>query len=164
MPERAENPFEGVTDFFSELARIRDLGVHGREHVHEQRERTHASAWVPPTDIFARGGDLVIRVEVAGVPPDDVEVTFCDGVLTVSGTRDTGEGAGGEEAFYVRERFSGAFRRAVTLPAGTDEGRISAEFEHGLVEITVRDAVARREATRIPLRDRSSSVTRRALG
>jgi HSP20 family protein len=161
MPDPGENPFEGVTDFFSELARMREFGVHGREHAHEQRERTHASAWVPPTDIFARQGDLVIRIEVAGVDPDDVDVTFSNGVLTVAGTRETGAGAGGEDSFYVRERFSGAFRRAVTLPEGTDESRISAEFENGLVEITVSDAVAGREATRIPLRAKSGSPTRR---
>ena len=64
------NPFEGVTDFFTELSRMRDVGTHGREPAHEDRKRTHASAWVPTTDIFAQGDDLVIRVELAGVDPD----------------------------------------------------------------------------------------------
>jgi HSP20 family protein len=164
MAERGSNPFEGVTDFFSELARMREYGVHGREQPHERRARTHASAWVPPTDIFARDGDLVMRVEVAGVRPDDVDITFSQGVLTVSGTRDTEEATGGRDSFYIRERFSGAFRRAVTLPEGTDDDQISAEFENGVVEIVVRDAVSGSEAKRIPLRDRSSSPTRRSLG
>jgi HSP20 family protein len=164
MAERAGNPFEGVTDFFSELARMREFGVHGREHAHEGRSRTHASAWVPPTDIFARDGDLVVRIEVAGVRPDDVDITFSQGVLTVSGTRDTEESTGGRDSLYIRERFSGAFRRAVTLPEGTDDDQISAEFENGVVEIVVRDAVSGSEAKRIPLRDRSSSPTRRSLG
>jgi HSP20 family protein len=164
MPERGANPFEGVTDFFSELARMREFGVHGREHAHERRSRTHASAWVPPTDIFARDGDLVMRVEVAGVRPDDVDIAFSQGVLTVSGTRETEVGTGGRDSFYIRERFSGAFRRSVTLPEGTDVSQISAEFENGVVEIVVRGAVAASEATRIPLRDRSSNPTRRSLG
>jgi HSP20 family protein len=119
---------------------------------------------VPATDIFARDGDLVIRVEVAGVRPDDVEITFSQGVLTVCGTRETEERTGGRDSFYIRERFSGAFRRAVTLPEGTDDDQISAEFENGVVEIVVRDAVSGSEAKRIPLRDRSSSPTRRSLG
>ena len=164
MAERGSNPFEGVTDFFSELARMREYGVHGREPAHERRARTHASAWVPPTDIFARDGDLVIRVEVAGVRPDDVDITFSQNVLTVSGTRDTEEGTGGRDSFYIRERFAGAFRRAVTLPEGTDDDQISAEFENGIVEIVVKEAVSGSEARRIPLRDRSSSPTRRSLG
>ena len=72
MPDSHRNPFEGVTDFFSELSRMRQVGVQGREHGHEDRQRTHASAWVPATDIFARDDDLVIRIEVAGLRPEDV--------------------------------------------------------------------------------------------
>ena len=60
MPDDPKNPFEGVTDFFSELSRMRELGTHGRDQGHEHRQRTHASAWVPATDIFARDQDLVI--------------------------------------------------------------------------------------------------------
>jgi HSP20 family protein len=71
MRDNARNPFEGVTDFFSELNRMRELGTHGRDHGPEHRQRTHASAWVPPTDIFARDQDLVIRVEVSGVGSED---------------------------------------------------------------------------------------------
>ena len=44
-------------------------------------------AWVPMTDIVAQGEDLLIRVELAGVDPEDVELSFSHGVLTVSGTR-----------------------------------------------------------------------------
>ena len=70
--EGSRNPFDGVTDFFNELSRMREIGVHGRESRHEERERTHASAWVPATDILARGPDLLVRIELAGVDPDDV--------------------------------------------------------------------------------------------
>ena len=164
MPDGPRNPFEGVTDFFSELSRMREVGAHGREHGHEDRRRTHASAWVPPTDIFARGDDLVIRVEVAGVRPDDVDITFAHGVLTVSGNRRTEEDTGGEDSFYVRERFHGAFRRGITLPVGTDESQISATFADGLVEITVRGGVSAAEPRRIALEDRSGAPTTRALG
>jgi HSP20 family protein len=55
------NVFEGVTDYFTELTRMRGLGIRGAP----EAERTHASAWVPITDTFARGDDLVIRVELA---------------------------------------------------------------------------------------------------
>ena len=78
MVEGHRNPFEGVTDFFSELG-IRDLGRHGYEHAHEDRERTHATAWVPAADIFSRAGDLVIRIDLAGMRPEDVAITFADG-------------------------------------------------------------------------------------
>ena len=55
MPDSRRNPFEGVTDFFSEMGRMRAVGLHGGlEPGLQDAERTHASAWVPATDIFAR--------------------------------------------------------------------------------------------------------------
>jgi HSP20 family protein len=157
------NPFEGVTDFFSELARMRSLGLHGApEHGVETVERTHASAWVPATDILARGGDLVIRVELAGVDPDDVDLSFSHGVLTVSGTRRSGEDDDDAD-FLIRERFYGAFRRAITLPEGTDADQITAEFDDGLVEVTVAGGVRPADSTRIALSDRSGGATSRTV-
>lgn len=155
MAESRSNPFEGVTDFFSELGRLRETGTHGYDLSREGRHRTHGSAWVPATDIFARGDDVVLRIELAGVRPEDVSITFSHGVLTVAGERRTELGTGGDDSFYVRERYHGAFRRAITLPAGTTEDQISAEFENGLVEIAVRGAARREEPARIALKSRA---------
>jgi HSP20 family protein len=157
------NPFEGVSDFFSELARMREIGRHGYDQGHESRMRTHATAWVPAMDIFARDGDLVIRVELAGVHAEDIEITFAQGILTVAGRRLTELGSAGEDSFFVRERPYGAFRRSITLPAGTSESDISAEFVDGLAEITVAGA-AGAEPHRIELQDRSHAPSRRTLG
>jgi HSP20 family protein len=165
MPDAHRNPFEGVTDFFSELNRMREVGAHGHDSGHHQdRQRTHASAWVPPTDVFSRDDDLVIRIEVAGLRPEDVDITLSNNVLTVSGVRRTELGTGGDDSFYIRERFHGMFRRAITLPEGTDERDIEAEFDNGLVEIAVKGGVARDAPARISLRDRSGGATTRTLG
>jgi Hsp20/alpha crystallin family protein len=87
--------------------------------------------------IFARGNDLLIWV--SGVYPEDVEITPSGGVQTVSGERRS-ELKEGEVHFYVRERYPAAFRLSITLPAGVGESYISAEFENGLLEITVHGA------------------------
>jgi HSP20 family protein len=157
------NPFEGVSDFFSEVARMRELGTRGYDP-HEGRMRTHATAWVPATDIFGRDGDLVLRVELAGVHPEDVEITFSQGVLTVAGQRLTELGAADDDSFFVRERPYGAFRRSVTLPAGVSEKDISAEFIDGLAEITVACGASAAEQSRIELRHERREPTRRTLG
>jgi HSP20 family protein len=157
------SPFEGVSDFFSEMARMRELGRGGYDQSHQSAMRTHATAWVPATDIFDREGDLVIRVELAGVHPEDVEITFSQGTLTVAGQRFTELGAAEESDFFVRERPYGAFRRSVTLPGSTSESDISAEFIDGLAEITVAGACAV-EQGRIELRHKRREPTRRTLG
>jgi HSP20 family protein len=158
------NPFEGVSDFFSEMARMREVGSRGYDQAHQARMRTHATAWVPATDIFAREGDLVIRVELAGVHPEDVEITFSQGILTVAGQRLTELGAADEDSFFVRERPYGAFRRSVTLPAGISENDISAEFVDGLAEITVAGGASAADTQRIELRHERREPRRRTLG
>ena len=156
--------FEGVSDFFTELGRIREVGSHGYGHGTEDRERTHATAGVPATDIFASGDDMVIRVEVAGVVPEDVGITFSGGVLTVSGVRRTELGGADDDSFYIRERPYGAFRRAMTLRSDVDDSRISAEIRDGLVEITVKDGCGGDEPQRIALKDASSEPSVRRVG
>ena len=158
-----KHPFGGVSDLFSELTRMRDIGTHGREYAREDRERTHASAWVPATDIVAQGDDLVIRVELAGVAPSDVNLGFSNGILTVSGSRRTELRDDDPANFYVRERFYGEFRRSFALPEATRRDQITAEFDNGLVEIVVRGAASQSADTRIEIRDRSSGAITRAL-
>lgn len=145
--------FHGVTDIISEIDRMRQLGRTGRTA--DDEEPTQAAPWVPTADIFARCADLVIQLELAGVAAENVDISFAGGVLTVSGERER-RPADQAARPYVRERFYGAFRRSVTLPAGIDDDHIDAYFEKGLLEIVVRGGAAPRESRRIPLRERPS--------
>lgn len=157
MSERPR-PFEGVTDFFGELGRMREVGAYG--YPPGQSERTHATAWVPPTDIFASGSDLGIRIDLAGVRPEDVTITFAQGVLTVSGERRSWVGTDGDDSFHLRERYYGAFRRAIALPEGTTDAQISAEFDNGLLELTVSGAAQAAQPVRIAVRAKTADPPR----
>lgn len=154
MSESHKNPFQGLVDVASEMNRMRQLGHYGYDPGSEERERTHATAWVPTADIFARGRDLVIRVELAGVEPRDIALTFQESVLTISGERK--RDLGDDVSFFVHERFYGVFRRNITLPAGIDEDDISADFDNGLVEIIVEGGATGAEPRRIEIRNRTT--------
>src|SRR3712207_1892707 len=159
VDKEQRNRFHGIVDTISEWNRMREVGMGkaGYESRQEDRPRTQANAWVPTTDVFARGGDLVIRVSLSGVYPEDVDITLSNGVLTVSGERrsELEEGEEEEVSFYVRERYYGAFRRSITLPAGIDEGDISADYDNGMLEIFVRGGAAAAEPRRIEIRAKS---------
>jgi HSP20 family protein len=151
------NPFQGFVDVMSEMSRMREMVTDpGFETGQEDQRRTHANAWIPPTDIFAREGNLVIRCELAGVRREDVEITLSDGVLNILGERRS-ELNEEEVTFYTRERFYGTFRRSMSLPEGVNEDEIDATFEDCVLEISIRrGAAAVPERRRIQIRDRSS--------
>ena len=152
MGERRSNPFRGFVDVMSEMNRVREVGRSGYDPGYEERERTQASAWVPSADVFARGLDLVIRLELAGVERENIEITLHENTLTVSGERASDLD---DVTFYVQERFYGAFRRSMTLPPGVDESSIDAYSDNGMLEISIKGgAVA--EARRISIGDKPS--------
>lgn len=152
MSKERRNPFRGFVDTISEMNRTREHWMTGAEGGQESQRRTHATAWVPATDVFARAGDLVIRVELAGVRKQDVDITLSGGVLTISGER-TGSPDEGQVDYYVRERFYGAFRRNMTLPEGVDGRRINATFEDGMLEVVVTGAAGATGPQRIDVTD-----------
>jgi HSP20 family protein len=166
VPDRHTNPFDGVADYFSELARMRSLGTHGVVGGHERggeaAERTHASAWVPTTDILAVGDDLLIQVELPGVPAEEVDLRFHHGVLTVCGARRPDPRLA-DASYYVHERYRGEFRRSITLPDGTEPSQLTAEFVDGLVEIRVEGAARESDSTRISVANRSAASTTRPI-
>ena len=148
MSERRD-PFRGFVDSISEWNRMREYGMYGPEPAQEER-RTHATAWIPTADIFARGDDLVMRFELAGVREEDIDISLTGGVLTVSGERRS-ELDEDEVFFYTRERSYGYFRRTMNLPEGVDRSKISASFEDGMLEITVTGGAVYPEPERISI-------------
>ena len=151
MGQARSNPFRGFVDVMSEMNRIREVGRGGYDPAYEDRERTQARAWVPTADVFARDDDLVIRMELAGVGRENIDITLHENTLTVSGERESD--LDDDVSFYVHERFYGAFRRSMTLPAGIDEGRINAYSDNGLLEITVEGGAVT-ESHRISIGDK----------
>lgn len=95
-----------------------------------------ARAWAPRVDVFERNEDLVVRIDVAGIDPDDIDITLEGRTLTVSGTRSNDETIQ-EDGYHRREIFSGEFRRTLVLPGGIDPDSITANADHGMLEIVV---------------------------
>src|SRR5215212_52723 len=119
--------------------------------------------WAPAVDVLQRDGDLVVRAELPGVRPEDVDITLQNQVLTISGERreEQEEQRGG---YYVRERRSGSFSRSMTLPEGVDEDSIRARYENGVLEVTIAGAAAVREPRRIQVEAGESPTGTEGLG
>jgi HSP20 family protein len=141
----------GFYDPLSEMNRLFDQMFGGIARLPQTTQQGEAVAeWSPAIDVLERDGDLVIRAEIAGAKPEDVDVILQNGVLTISGRREEEreEERGG---YLVRERRFGAFRRSLQLPEDVDESKINARFENGVLEVTVQGAAAAREPKRVQI-------------
>ncbi|CAN5741160.1 hypothetical protein BH24ACT22_BH24ACT22_19750 [soil metagenome] len=147
-------PLHGFMDVIHEMKRIQDrMYGEGPGPENQQKQRSHADAWTPNTEVLAKGDDLVIRAELAGVKPENIDITFMEGMLTISGNREHATGEEEEASYYVQERYYGFFRRSMALPESVKDEDISASFEDGVVEITVKGgASAPPEPKRIQLK------------
>ena len=102
-----------------------------------------------PVDVRQSENEFIIEASVPGFRPDDVEVTFDDGVLTISGQRrsETEEKQG---QYVRRERRQSAVYRQIGLPAEVRADEIRASFENGVLRVTVPRA-QKAQPKRIPV-------------
>jgi HSP20 family protein len=93
-------------------------------------------SWAPPLDVRETETELVYSFDLPGIPEDKIEIEVQDDTLTVSAVREKVAEESGDR-FYRFERRYGTFSRAVGLPHGTDESKIAASYEDGVLEVRV---------------------------
>ena len=105
---------------------------------------TDNRAWVPAIDVVETQDAYVLYAELPGVDPSQIDVKFEKSVLTVHGTKSPAFDAtrNGEHRIYAAERVTGTFERSIRLPEFVDGDKITAEFDNGLLTLTVPKARA----------------------
>jgi HSP20 family protein len=91
--------------------------------------------WLPTMYVKEVENGLLVKVELPGVSPEDVEVSVDDGMLVIKGERKEEEKE--EKEPLRRERHIGRFYRALELPPGSDPVKISATVKRGVLSILV---------------------------
>jgi HSP20 family protein len=92
--------------------------------------------WMPALDVKETSERFEVTVDLPGLDPKDVNVTFEDGMLTLSGKRQFQEEDKGE-TWHRIERGFGTFARSIRLPQTADPERIEASFEKGVLKVSV---------------------------
>ena len=100
--------------------------------------------WVPAIDVVEKKDAYLLYAELPGVDASQVDISFEQNVLTVRGTKKSAIDPTPESELrvYAAERVTGNFERTVELPEFVDGQKISAEFNNGLLTITVPKAQA----------------------
>jgi len=161
--------------FKAVIAGVKDALVPAQEKtdvtvVKEDNEKSSVSAGVPPAaafsenveragddgedddydgeltvDIYDDGSHFVAQSTIAGVRPEDIEISVVDNNLTIRGMRKRPHDVS-EERFYAKELYWGRFSRTVSLPEDVDDERTEALLKNGL--LTVRIPKKSRENTK----------------
>ncbi len=85
-------------------------------------------------DVYQTPEAIVVEAPIAGVKPEDLNITITDDVLTIEGERKR-EIAFKEEEFLVQECYWGAFSRSYILPVPVDADRARASIKNGILRI-----------------------------
>ena len=94
------------------------------------------TAWLPPLDYLETEKNFIVRLEVPGIPKENLDIHLEGLVLMISGHRElTREQE--NEAFFVQERMAGKFVRSVRLPVPVLEDKIEAVVHEGVMTITL---------------------------
>jgi HSP20 family protein len=97
------------------------------------------SIWAPSVDIIERENDFHIKVELPGVKKEDVKITMKNNTLTVRGEKKLEQEKNGEK-YHRIERSYGMFQRSFTLPTSVLSDKIEAEYDNGVLSISIPKA------------------------
>jgi HSP20 family protein len=94
---------------------------------------------MPAIDMYQTDDEVVVKLAVPGMKPDDVQITVTGDMLTVKGeTQEKTDKK--EKAYHIREQRYGSFERTVGLPTAVVSEKAQAEFENGILTVTLPKA------------------------
>jgi len=93
--------------------------------------------WMPSVDVTETEKEILVRAELAGVDPKDVDISVSGQVLSLSGEKKESAETKDENCCVTERRF-GSFKRTIQLPAPVDTEHVSAEHKHGVIMIRLK--------------------------
>lgn len=115
-----------------EMDRLWDSFFEGRPGKRTKEE----GGWLPSLDVTETKGDLVVKAELPGMDPKDIDISLSEGVLTMRGEKKQ-EKEEKEEGYHLIERSYGSFIRSVRLPKDVQSNRIEASFKNGVLKVVL---------------------------
>ncbi|HEU6447636.1 MAG TPA: Hsp20/alpha crystallin family protein [Verrucomicrobiae bacterium] len=121
------------------------------------RANSASGHWTPNTDVYQTDTGLVIKVELAGMKSDNLEITVEGNRLRIAGNRPDGCRAP-KCSFLVMEISYGPFESEIQLPPGYDLSQAKAVYMNGFLRIDVpASRQAQSKATKVPIAEGNNS-------
>ncbi len=88
-------------------------------------------------DVYQTPADIIVQTMVAGVKPDDLELTIARDMITIKGKREENRNID-EENYFIKELYWGKFSRSILLPQEVEPEEVEATEKHGLLTIKIQ--------------------------
>lgn len=124
---KAEEEFEEGKKGFA--VKIKGEGNNWMEEENEELELT--------VDVYQTPIDIILQTMVAGVKPEDLEITIARDMITIKGKREENRNID-EENYFVKELYWGKFSRSILLPQEVEPEEVEATEKHGLLTIKIQ--------------------------
>lgn len=122
-------PFPGLLSLREEMDRFfRDATGEGTQE--------GPIGFIPPLDLAEDEEKFVVRLDLPGVKQSDIEITILGRTLTIKGEKSKEEEIK-EQNYHRVERFTGSFRRAISLPSGVDADKVKATYKEGVLQLEI---------------------------
>ena len=127
-------PFRDLMTVQDRMNRIFDDAFRGAARPGTEEDWALGGSWAPAVDIFENEGNLVLKAELPGIDPKDVDVRVENNVLTLHGERKF-DSEVKREQYHRVERAYGSFGRSFSLPDDVSPAKVSAEFKDGVLTV-----------------------------
>ena len=135
--------FRSSADLFAELNRMQSM-LDQVLPATGSSIRSMAGASFPVLNVGTTPGSVEVQALAPGLDPSKLEITVDRGLLVVAGERTSQLPPEGQRvSVYAQERFTGPFRRVISLPEDADPARVNASYRDGVLRISI----AKRESS-----------------
>jgi len=125
------DPFREALTLREAMNRLFDDSV-----VQGSRSWPSGSGLAVPVDLEETDDDITVTANMPGLKPEDVDISITENTLTMKGEfKSEEEGERGN--MHFQERRYGSFQRSIALPAAVDADKADAEFEDGVLKVTL---------------------------
>lgn len=125
-------------------------GIHTEEEENEEKnistkDKRNDNSWIEEeneeleltVDVYQTSTDIILKTMVAGVKPEDLELTIARDTITIKGKREENQNID-EENYFIKELYWGKFSRTILLPQEVEPEEVEATERHGLLTIKIQ--------------------------
>lgn len=113
----------------------------------DRHRRPSGRLWCPAADVYRTDGGWIVKVDLAGIKPADIEITIDGKLLRISGSRRDGTCGEGVSHYQLEITYS-RFEKMVQFPRSIDHASIERDYRDGLLILRIHEETGQAKAAK----------------